>query len=129
MSDIVKNIAILRKKLEKSIKKYGFHSQNTMQLSNEFNILINKYYEQNKIVNFPSTSQMGYFYKKTYEKLKEITEENKKFPTVKMWNKFAKENNYLSNVSLEYISKLDWNYLQIKIEREINFKIRLENNL
>lgn len=62
------------------------------------------------------------YYDKSYSELKDITKELKKFPTVKEWNKYAKENNFLCHLSLEYISKLDWNYLQIKVEREINLK-------
>lgn len=129
MREIIKNITILRKQLEKSIKQNGLNSKITMELSDNFNNLINQYYEQNKEIKFPTNSKMNYFYKIAYEKLKEITENNKKFPTVKQWNRLAMENNLLSNISLEYISNLDWNYLQIKVEREINFKIRLENDI
>ena len=65
---------------------------------------------------------MIFYYEKSYEALKNMTQQLERFPTVREWNNYARENNYLCHISLEYISKLDWNYLQIKVEREINFK-------
>ena len=99
--DDVKKIRSLRNKLHKSIKKNGLNSEET---------------------KYPEDSEMLLYFNMSYEALKVMTLQLEKFPTVNEWNKYAKENNYLSHLSLEYISKLDWNYLQVKIEREINFK-------
>ena len=148
--DDVKKIRSLRNKLHKSIKKNGLNSEETRKISDEIDILINEYYNsierailrdtpiilfdeatsaldnhsKNKIeeTKYPEDSEMLLYFNMSYEALKVMTLQLEKFPTVNEWNKYAKENNYLSHLSLEYISKLDWNYLQVKIEREINFK-------
>ena len=86
-------------------------------------ILIKEYYDSIKEVEYPKFSDMYLYYKKSYKELKDVTQQLEKFPTVQEWNKFAKENNYLSNVSIEYISRLNWKYLKIKVERELNIKI------
>lgn len=62
-------------------------------------------------------------YQKSYIALKKITEDFKKFPSVAEWNFYAKQNDLLSHVSLEYVSKLNWKDLKVKVERELNFKV------
>lgn len=119
--DIYKKIKHCRRKLNESIKKYGLCSEITKNISEEINNLIQEYYKDIQIVKYPKKSDMLTEYKKSYLALKEYTTE-KGFPTVKEWNTYAKKNTYLSHKSLEYINKVDWNYLQIKIERENNIE-------
>lgn len=85
--------------------------------------LINEYEESIKIVEYPKNSLILECYKKSYAELKKITEVFKKFPSVVEWNYYAKENDLLSHVSIEYISKLNWKYLKMKVERELNFEV------
>lgn len=121
--DIFKRIKKLRKSLNKSIEKYGLNSNETKEISREMDELIKEYYSSVKTVEYPKFSDMSLYYKKTYEMLKSVTLQLNKFPSVQEWNSFAKENNCLSHISLEYISKLDWNYLEIKVKRELNLEI------
>lgn len=58
-----------------------------------------------------------------YTKLVQLTNQFGEFPTTKAWNKYAEENMYLSNKSIEYISGLDWNNLRKKVFAEISKKI------
>lgn len=121
--DIYRKIKKLRTKLEKAIGEKGLNSTEVRKFSDEMDELLNEYEESVKIADFPKDSEMLECYKISYEKLKKITSDFKKFPTVAEWNQYAKENDLLSNSSLEYISKLNWKYLKIKVERELNFKI------
>lgn len=121
--DIFRKISSLRNKLQSSIEKTGVNSNETREISNKMDILIKEYYDSIKEVEYPKFSDMYLYYKKSYKELKDVTQQLEKFPTVQEWNKFAKENNYLSNVSIEYISRLNWKYLKIKVERELNIKI------
>lgn len=122
-ADILKRIKTIRKLLDKNVEKYGLNSNETREISNKMDKLIKEYYDSIKTVEYPNFSDMFLYYKKSYEMLKNVTLQLKKFPSVQEWNKFAKENNCLSHISLEYISKLDWNYLEIKIKRELNLEI------
>ncbi len=122
-NNLLKQIRSIKKKLENSIRKNGLNSPETRKISDKIDKAINDYYSSIKSVNFPSNSKMEVFYKRSYFILKKITEDFGKFPTVVEWNKYAKENGYLSSTSMEYISKLNWNYLKIKVERENNIKI------
>lgn len=122
-NDIFKKISSLRNKLHKSIEKTGLNSSETREISNKMDILIKEYYDSIKEVGYPEFSDMYLYYKKSYEKLKDVTQQLEKFPTVQEWNKFAKENNCLSNVSIEFITKLEWNYLRVKVLRELNMII------
>lgn len=117
-----KKIKSLRNKLNRSVIYYGLYSQDTRRMSLKINKLINEYYKTVEQVRFPKYSNMPYLYDISYKALKIVTQQMNKFPTVQEWNAFAKENHYLSNVSLEYISNLDWNYLRVKILRELNMK-------
>ncbi len=121
--DILKRIKRTRKLLDKNIKKYGLNSNETKKISREMDELIKEYYDSIKTVEYPDFSDMFLYYKKSYEMLKSVTLQLKKFPSILDWTSFAKENNCLSHISLEYISKLDWNYLEIKVKRELNLEI------
>lgn len=122
-ADILKRIKTTRKLLDKNVEKYGLNSNETREISNKMDNLIKEYYDSIKTVEYPDFSDMFLYYKKSYEMLKNVTLQLKKFPSTQEWNKFAKENNCLSHISLEYISKLDWNYLEIKVKRELNLEI------
>ena len=104
-----------------AIKKKGIHDEETTNLSEEMNLLVNEYEREHSRIRFDSNMEI--FYKISYKALKEKTKNENKFPGVTEWDKFAMANNYLSHVSLEYISKLNWKYLKIKVERENNLKI------
>jgi len=122
-NNILKQIRSCRKKLNSAVKRTGLNSIETRKISDKMNELINEYYSSIETVKFPSSSYMNDFYKTSYESLKKITEEFNKFPSIVEWNKYAKENNLLSSITMEYITTLDWNYLRAKIIREINEKI------
>nr|DAF27041.1 MAG TPA: hypothetical protein [Caudoviricetes sp.] len=121
--DIYRKISSLRRKLHKSIDRTGLNSDETRKISNEMDKLIKEYYDGIKETEYPEFSDMYLYYKKSYKALKNVTEQLERFPTVQEWNKFAKENNYLSHVSIEFVSKLKWNYLRVKVLRELNMKI------
>lgn len=112
-----------RKILTKTITKTGIHSKETTEISNQIDRLIVQYYKQTKTISFPTESSTNQFFEKSYQALKIVTLDNNKFPTVEQWNQFAKKNDCLSHKSLEYITRLDWNYLEIKVERELNFEL------
>lgn len=120
---IYKIINSLRKELNKSIEKTGLNSAETREISNKIDKLIEEYYDSIKEVDYPQYSDMYVYYKKSYKELKDVTIQLQRFPSVQEWNKFAKENNCLSHVSLEYVSRLNWKYLEIRVEREVNEKI------
>lgn len=122
-NNILKQIRSCRKKLDASVKRTGLNSEETRKISNKMDKLICEYYNSIEMIKFPFSSQMEEFYKNSYNVLKKITKEFNKFPNVDEWNKYAKENNFLSSQSIEYIAQLDWNYLRAKIIREINEKI------
>jgi len=103
--------------------KNGLDSNEVRKLSDKIDELINEYEESIKTVEYPEHSVMFECYKKSYSELKKITINFKKFPTVQEWNHYAKDNDLLSHASMEYISMLNWNYLKIKVERELNFKV------
>lgn len=121
--DIFKKISSLKNRLNKSIDKTGLHSEQTRKISKEIDMLLKEYYDSIKETEYPKYSDMYSYYKKSYEALKSVTQQLDKFPSVLEWNSFAKENIFLSHSSLEYISKLNWKYLKIKVERELNIEI------
>lgn len=123
MGDILRKIKTLRRKLDTAIKKYGLNSNETREISKEIDKLIKEYYDNNKIIEYPKNSEMIMYYNQSYKALKIMTLQLKRFPAVQEWNDFAKKNNCLSHLSLEYMSKLNWKYLKIKVERELNIRI------
>ena len=121
--DNVKRIKSLRNKLHKSIKKYGVNAEETRKISDEMDKLINEYYDNIQRIGYPADSEMKVYYEQSYKQLKIVTQQLESFPSVQEWNKFAKENCLLSSISMQYISKLNWNYLRTKILRELNMNI------
>lgn len=105
----------LQSKLNRNIEKNGLQNSETINISNSMDQLINYYYFLANRRHYPLNSNMMLFYEIAYEKLKQITIKNNKFPEVKEWNIYAKENNLLSSESLKYISMLDWNFLKVKL--------------
>ena len=121
--NIYNKIRIVRNKLNKSIKKNGIDSIITRKISKEIDALIKEYYNSIKEMEYPENSMMTAYYKQSYNALKEFTTKAEHFPEIKEWNKFAEKNHYLSHISLEYISKRTWRYLEIKVKREIRLEI------
>lgn len=120
--DVYKKISSLKNKLNKTIQRTGLNSKETREISDKIDSLINEYYNSIKEIEYSEFSNMYYYYKKSYEALKNVTQQLERFPPVQEWNKFAKENNHLSSISLEYIAKTNWKYLEIRIERELNIE-------
>lgn len=117
-------IKVLQSKLNKNIEKYGLSDKKTIELSEKIDEYINYYFKCIvKSEDYPQNSEMHMWYKDSYDMLKTFTIELNKFPTVEQWNTYAKENFLLSSESMKYISKLNWKYLSVKVEREINMKI------
>ena len=116
----LKKIKGIRKKLDKVVTKYGLQSIETRKISDEIDKKINEYYKNIEQMKYPQNSNMNEYKEKSYQKVKEIVLNTKKFPTVKQWNKIAKEEGLLSHISLEYIMKTNWNNLRVKTLRELN---------
>lgn len=121
--DNVKRIKSLRNKLHKSIKKHGVNAEETRKISDEMDKLINEYYDNIQRISYPANSEMKVYYEQSYKQLKIVTQQLERFPSTQEWNKFAKENCLLSSMSMQYISKLNWNYLRAKVLRELNMDI------
>lgn len=121
--NVFNEIRVLQNKMNKNIEKYGLSDKKTVELSEKIDEYINYYFTTIKEREYPAGSEMFLYYRMSYDKLKELTKEKEKFPSVEEWNKYAKENYLLSTESMKYISMLDWNYLRAKINREINLKI------
>lgn len=58
-------------------------------------------------------------YHSSYMALVRVTKDFAEFPTKQSWDKYAKENNYLSHVSLEFIVNLKWKKIEKLVETEI----------
>ena len=92
---------VLRQKLYKAIDKYGINSKEVAAISNKIDKELNKLDERKR--NFEGNNETKEYYDKSIEKLKRITIDYGDFPTVEEWNYYAKENNLLSSISIEYI--------------------------
>ena len=121
--DNIKRIKSLRNKLHKSIKKHGVNAEETRKISDEMDKLINEYYDNIQQIEYPADSEMRIYYEQSYRTMKTTTQQLERFPSTQEWNKFAKENCLLSSMSMQYISKLNWNYLRAKVLRELNMNI------
>lgn len=119
---LFKKIKKLQKQLDANIARYGLFDTRTREISKNVDKVANEYYNSLNIIHYPPTSKTILYFNESYYALKRLTKVKNKFPTTEAWNRFAQENYFLSSVSLEYISNLDWNYLRSKIEREINYE-------
>jgi hypothetical protein len=121
--DSIKKIRSLRNKLHKSIKKNGLDSDETRKISDEMDKLINEYYDNIQRISYPDDSEMRLYYEQSYRAMKTTTQQLERFPSIQEWNQIAKEKYLLSSTSMQYISKLNWNYLRTKVLRELNMDI------
>lgn len=121
--DSIKKIRSLRNKLHKSIKKNGLDSDETRKISDEMDKLINEYYDNIQRISYPTDSEMRLYYEQSYRAMKTTTQQLERFPSIQEWNQIAKEKYLLSSTSMQYISKLNWNYLRAKVLRELNMDI------
>lgn len=112
--DIAEQIEKTRKVLHRNIEKYGLDSKEVREVSTQLDELINMYYGKDR------EETMQAEYRVAYEELKRYTRENKEFPSVQAWDKYAKENNLISSGSLKFLSKMNWNKLRDKIKSEID---------
>ncbi len=111
----------LQSKLNNGIQQGKLNDKQIIQLSNEIDKLINHYYSLSmQLRKFPINSKMKTFYDASYKELIKITIKNGKFPELEEWNKYAKENNLLSTESMKYITELEWKYIRLKVNKEIN---------
>ena len=111
----------LQSKLNNGIQQDKLNDKQIIELSNEIDKLINHYYSLSmQVRKFPINSKMKTFYDASYKELIKITIKNGKFPELEEWNKYAKENNLLSTESMKYITELEWKYIRLKVNKEIN---------
>jgi hypothetical protein len=111
--DIAEQIEKTRKVLHRNIEKYGLDSKEVREVSTQLDELINMYYGKDR------EETMQAEYRITYEELKRLTRELKKFPTVGEWDKFANKNNLLSSTTIKFINKTNWNKLRDKVVSEV----------
>ena len=71
-----------------------------------------------KKFNIRNGSYIYFKYEESLKKLKEMTGKKVKFPTVKEWNIYAKENQLLSSESIKYIAGVNWHELRNRIKLE-----------
>lgn len=114
---MIKNFEKLRAKLHESIEVNGLNSEKTRNISKKYNELINSYYEEEK--QYHEDNIMYITYLASIKSLKKITKDFIKFPSIKEWNYYAKENNLLNSESLKYISGNTWHELRNKILSDI----------
>ena len=107
------NFEKLRQKLDESIETTGLSSEKTKKISIRYNELVNNYYEKEQ--QYHKGNFMYRKYLESIKNLKKITRDFMKFPTIKEWNHYAKENNLLNTESLKYISGCTWHDLRNKI--------------
>lgn len=106
----------LQEKLHESIEKNGLNSEQTRKISKKYNELINLYYKNE--TQYHEGDMMGIKYMESIKCLKKITRDFVKFPTIKEWNYYAKENDLLNSESLKYISGNSWHDLRNRILAE-----------
>ena len=88
----------LREKMHLYIQKYGINSKEVMKVSQELDYLILKEFKTQ-------------ICQETMQALIEYSEIND-FPSTKEWDKYAKQNGYLSHISLKYKLGLKWNEIK-----------------
>lgn len=120
---IYKAIREKKKELNETIMKFGVNSKETVNISKEVEELINEYYKESRIREFPEESSIPKYFHESYKALKTYTLENGVFPSIVEWNKYANRFGYLTNISLEYITMMDWEEIRRKIKVELNISI------
>lgn len=110
---MISNFEKLRKKLDESIETTGISSEKTRKISIKYNELVNNYYKKEK--QYHAGNFMHKKYLESVQNLRKVTKDFVKFPTIKEWNYYAKENNLLNTESLKYISGNTWHELRNKI--------------
>ena len=122
---INRKIENMRKELYKNIEKEGLNSEKTIQLANQFDNIMNIYYQNNKHKGkgryYKDKEQIGEEYKRSYEHLKSLTNEED-FPSVSDWDKYAIKTNCLSSTSMKDISGMNWHKLRDKVKTDINLE-------
>lgn len=103
----------VRKKLHKTIKQYGLKHEKCIQEGRKIDRLAIT--QMKKSRDIAKENQI----EQSLEALLLVTIQLEKFPTVAIWNQFARKNNKLSSISLEYITGKTWNQLRTKINKEI----------
>lgn len=103
----------LRDKLHESIEIYGLDSEQTRKISKRYNDLVNDYYQNEKQYNEDSLMYKKYI--ESVKSLRKMTKDFIEFPTIKLWNFYAKEHNLLNSESLKYISGNNWHNLRNRI--------------
>lgn len=106
-----------REKLYKAIDKCGLNSEEVQKISKRIDKLINEQYEHER--QYPECNDMKENYYRCIEILKETVKDTGHFPSVKEWNRYAYNNFLLSNISIEYIAKMNWSRLEKYINKEI----------
>lgn len=124
--NLTRDIEKIRKKLYKSIAKYGLNAFETIELSKQIDVLISQYYKRNKDKKkgryYKEGNFMDAMYQKSYEHLKSMIDTLDEFPTIEIWNAYAAKNNCLNSQSMEYISGLDWHKLRDRVKTSVSFK-------
>lgn len=111
----------LQNKLNNGIKQNKLSNKEIVEISNDLDKLINHYYSLSlQTREFPMNSKMKAFYDESYKELIKMTKKNNKFPELEEWNEYAKKNHLLSTESMKYITKLEWKYIRLKVNKEIN---------
>ena len=104
----IRKIEKLREKMHKSIEENGIDSVETRELSLKIDNLINKYYQDlQEQKQYLKNSEMYQFYIDSYKELEKVTLEFGEFPKSEDWNHYAKQNGYMTSISMEYISNLN----------------------
>ena len=88
----------LREKMHLYIQKYGINSKEVMEVSKELDCLILKEFKTQ-------------ICQETMQALIEYSKIND-FPSTKEWDEYAKQNGYLSHISLKYKLGLKWNEIK-----------------
>lgn len=108
--NVNREIERLRKRLHETIEKTSLNSEEAIKISRDINILINRYYKNNRNRkrgrHYEAENMMDILYNKSYEHLKYLTN-LEEFPSIELWNKYAKENRCLNSQSMQYISRYE----------------------
>ena len=122
--DFRTKVEMLRLKLHEFINRYGVSSIETRKISDQMDVLLN---QNEKYIHYPNDSEMIKFYDNSYTHLKNLIKDINQIPKASLWNNYARINNCLNHISMEYISELNWFYLCKKIKSELTEHDQKEN--